>query len=185
MSIEPKAEKLDVSQARDIASFYNVPLSLVNLYFITIGGRLFPMEPFLIAVASRRGFQRIEVIPTQEKDGSWSAQAHIYPKIPDAVLNVLPSLDPIDRKKLLDYHTAPTSDSGRASKENVRMSTMHQWLKEIAVKRAVTRACRKFAGVDMTAYEELPDVDVKTAPHVIEIPQDPAGRQDPPPRGDV
>ena len=39
---------------------------------------------------------------------------------------------------------------------------MHQWLPEIAIKRAVCRALRLFAGIGVTAYEELPEVVVES-----------------------
>ncbi len=40
------------------------------------------------------------------------------------------------------------------------MTTMHPWLKEIAIKRAVARACRLFVGTWGTSFEELPEVEI-------------------------
>ena len=40
------------------------------------------------------------------------------------------------------------------------MSTMHQWLREIAIKRAVARACRLFVGTWGTSFEELPEIEI-------------------------
>jgi hypothetical protein len=37
---------------------------------------------------------------------------------------------------------------------------MHQWLKEIAIKRAVARACRLFVGTWGTSFEELPEIEI-------------------------
>lgn len=156
MSIET-VKKLEVKEASEIAAHYGVPQSLVNLYFVNIGGKAYPLEPFLVSVAQKKGVQRMEVTATQIAADDWVAECKIYPRIPIEIIRTLPVLNADERKQLLDYYTAPTSEAGHANKENVRMTTMHQWLREMAIKRAVTRACRKFSGVDLTAYEELPE----------------------------
>lgn len=159
MSIAP-VKKLEVKDASDIAQHYGVPVSLVNLYFVEFNGRAYPMEPFLVRVTQKKGVQRMEISKPVQKDGQWEVECKIYPTMPAELLRVLPGLRPEEQKRLIEYHTAPTVEWGRASTANVHASTMHAWLPEIAIKRAVARCCRKFSGVDLTAYEELPTATI-------------------------
>jgi len=76
------------------------------------------------------------------------------------MLEVLTCLPEKERAEKWAYLTKPTVEWGRASKENVRMSTMQQWLKEIAIKRAFSRACRLFVGSCGTSFEELPEIEI-------------------------
>lgn len=167
MSIEP-AKKLEVKEAADLAAFYGVPQSLVNLYFIDMGGTIYPKEAFYLKVAAKKGYQRIETKADQIAPDDWVAECKVYPIIPRDIIAALSHLDKEERTRLLDYYTAPTNEAGHANKQNVRMSTMHIWLREMAVKRAVCRALRKFSGVDLTAYEELPEAEL-SAEQVKEV----------------
>ena len=51
-------------------------------------------------------------------------------------------LSPEERKGMVQYLTQPTKEWGKASKDTVRATQMHPYLKEMAIKRAVARACR-------------------------------------------
>jgi hypothetical protein len=97
-----------------------------------------------------------------QKDGEWVTECRIYPTIPDKVFVVLPSLPPEQQKALLDYHMQATIEWGRASPATVKMSTMQPFLREMSIKRAVTRCCRKFSGIDFTSFEELPEAHLST-----------------------
>ncbi len=154
-----EAKALEVKDARELAKWYNVPEQLMNLFFVTFNGALYPKEPFLLYLAHRRGVQAIEV--EVKKDGEvWGATATIFPRITSRMLETLTRLPEKERAEKWAYLTKPTIEWGRASKENVRMSTMHQWLKEIAIKRAVARACRLFVGTWGTSFEELPEIEI-------------------------
>jgi hypothetical protein len=154
-----EAKTLEVKDARELAKWYNVPEQLMNLFFVTFNGTMYPKEPFLLYLAHRRGVQAIEVELKKEGE-AWEAKATIYPRITSRTLEALTRFPEKERAEKWAYLTKPTIEWGRASKENVRMSTMHQWLKEIAIKRAVARACRLFVGTWGTSFEELPEIEI-------------------------
>jgi hypothetical protein len=154
-----EAKALEVKDARELAKWYNVPEQLMNLFFVTFNGTMYPKESFLLYLAHRRGVQAIEVEVKKEGD-MWEAKATIYPRITSRMLEALTHFPEKERPEKWDYLTKPTVEWGRASKENVRMSTMNQWLREIAIKRAVARACRLFVGTWGTTFEELPEIEI-------------------------
>jgi hypothetical protein len=150
---------LEVKDARELAKWYNVPEQLMNLFFVTFNGTLYPKESFLLYLAHRRGVQAVEVEVRKEGE-IWEATATIFPRVTSRMLEALSKFPEKERAEKWEYLTKPTVEWGRASKENVRMSTMHSWLKEIAIKRAVARACRLFVGTWATSFEELPEVEI-------------------------
>jgi hypothetical protein len=159
MATRVEAKSLEVKDAKELAKWYDVPEQLMNLFFVTFNGTMYPKEPFLLYLAHRRGVQAIEV--EVKKDGEvYEAKATIYPRITSRMLEALTRLPEKERAEKWAYITKPTVEWGRASKENVRMSTMHQWLREIAIKRAVARACRLFVGTWGTSFEELPEIEI-------------------------
>ncbi len=159
MAARVEAKSLEVKDARELAKWYNVPEQLMNLFFVTFNGTMYPKEPFLLYLAHRRGIQAIEV--EVKKEGEvYEAKATIFPRITSRMLEALTRLPEKERAEKWAYLTKPTIEWGRASKENVRMSTMHQWLREIAIKRAVARACRLFVGTWGTSFEELPEIEI-------------------------
>lgn len=151
---------LEVKDARELAKWYNMPEQLMNLFFVTFNGTLYPKESFLLYLAHRRGVQAIEVEVRKEGDNSWEATATIFPRVTSRMLEALSKFPEKERAEKWEYLTKPTVEWGRASKENVRMTTTHSWLKEIAIKRAVARACRLFVGTWATSFEELPEVEI-------------------------
>jgi P4 family phage/plasmid primase-like protien len=164
MSITPSESKpvrpLEVRDATELANHYGVPAPLVNLYFCIFNNRIYAMEPFLILMAQRKGIQRISLTEPVLKNSEWTTECRIYPTVPDKVLQVLPSLSPDQQKALLDYYMQPTVEWRRASKETVKAGPMQPYLREMSIKRAVTRACRKFSGIDFTSFEELPEAQL-------------------------
>ena len=158
---EPKKYPIEVSEAKDIAEFYNIPQSLVNMFFMSFNNVLYPKEPFLLFQGHKKGIQRIEVKePVKDVDGEWRTEAKIYPKVDAKILEQLSKFDREERKAIWEHLSEPTVEWGHASSKNVHMSTMQQWLPEIAIKRAVCRALRKFAGVGQTSFEEMPQVEI-------------------------
>ena len=160
MSIQETGKKLEVKQADELALFYNVPKSLMNAFFVDIGGVAYPKEAALLYVGHKKGIQRIEVSKPVEKDGEWVAEAKIYPSLGLQKMQEINRLPPEMKAKVFEYLTAPTVEWGHASAKNVRMSTMQAWLPEMAIKRAVCRAVRIFAGSFGTSYVELPEAEV-------------------------
>jgi len=157
LSVETKVNKLEVKEATEIANFYGVPQSLVNLFWLNFGGTAYPKAAFHLYLAHRKGVQRIRVeVRDADGQGHWEAEAWIYPAVTSRMLESLVKLDPEERKKMIAYLTEPTWNSAKASKDNVRSSLMQPYLKEMAVTRAVARAARLFAG-GSTAFEELPE----------------------------
>jgi hypothetical protein len=151
---------LEVKQATELAQYYHVPPSLMSTFAVQFGDTLYWKEPFLLERAHQRGLQRIEVDKPVNENGESTTEARIYPKITAAMIEAIAKLPEAERKEAWAYMTAPTREWGRASTSNVRMSTMHAWLPEIAIKRAVCRALRLFCGIGQTSFEELPDVVV-------------------------
>ena len=158
MTTEQNAiRQLEVKQATEISAFYGVPQSLVNMFFLDFGGTAYPKAAFLLYQAHKKGVQRIEITVKEEPKGMWEAEARIYPAVTSRVIENLAKLSEKERATMWEYLTKPTVEWGKASKDTVRMSTMQPYLKEMAIKRAVARACRLFSGIGTTAFEELPD----------------------------
>jgi hypothetical protein len=160
MSIQETGKKLEVKDARELAEFYNVPPSLMNAFFVEIGGVAYPKEAALLYVGHKKGIQRIEVSKPKLEGEEWSCEARIYPSLGLQKLQEVNRLPPEMKKAAFEYLTAPTVEWGHASAKNVRMSTMQAWLPEMAIKRAVCRALRIFAGSFGTSYVELPEAEM-------------------------
>ena len=159
--IELQAKKLEVKEAVELAQFYHVPQTLMNMMFIQFGDTAYPKEAFLLHLGHRKGIQRIEIDRPILENGEWRTEARIYPRITPELIEAVSRLPETERKEAWEYLTKPVREWGRASTKNVRMSTMHEWLDTIAIKRAVCRALRLFVGIGETAYEELPEVVVE------------------------
>lgn len=159
-TITESGKKLEVKDAKDLAEFYNVPPSLMNAFFVEIGGVAYPKQAALLYVGMKKGIQNIQVSKPIEKDGEWTCEAKIYPSLGLQKLQEVNRLPPELKAKAFEYLTCPTVEWGHASIKNVRMSTMQQWLPEMAIKRAVCRALRLFAGSFGTSYEELPEAEL-------------------------
>lgn len=190
MTAEPPTaiKPLSVEKARDVAKFYGVPQSLVDMLIVEFNGVAYPKEAFLLFIGHKRGIQRIEVTKPVEAAGEFTCEARIYPKVnADAkFLAEFGKLPEAERQQVWSYLTRPTVEWGKASKATVRMSTMQQWLPEMAIKRAVCRALRLFAGVGMTAFEELPEAKLEKdeiepgeSVHVLEAKAEPAKEEKP------
>jgi hypothetical protein len=156
-----EGKKFEAKDASELASFYGVPKPLMNAMFVELGGVAYPKESALLYVGHKKGIQRIEVSrPVADEKGEWSCEAKIYPILGLQKLQEVNRLPPELKGRTLEYLTAPTVEWGHASKENVKMSTMQAWLPEMAIKRAVCRALRLFAGSFGTSYEELPEAEL-------------------------
>ncbi len=160
-SIEP-VKRLEVKQAAELAQFYHIPPSLMNAFVVQFGDTVYPKEAFYLHAGHQKGIQRIVVQEPYQENGEWRTKASIYPRISAETIRAVANLPDEDRKRFLDYLTAPTEEWGRASTSNVRMASMHLWLPELAIKRAICRALRLFVGIGATAYEELPEAVVES-----------------------
>jgi hypothetical protein len=154
-------KKMEVKSASELSKFYGIPEPLMNVYFIELGGVLYAKEMFLLEQAYKRGVQCIEV-KVEQKEGVWEAEAKIYPSLDEKIMMRLLDMPEEERKKYWEYLTKPTVEWGKASRETVRMSTMQPYLREMAIKRAVTRACRLFSGWGSTSYEEMPEAELSS-----------------------
>jgi len=156
-----ESRKMEVRDATELAAFYNVPKGLMNAMFVELGGVAYPKQAALLYVGHKKGIQRIEVSkPLLSAEGEWVCEAKVYPMLGLQKLQEVNRLPPDLKAEALHYLTAPTIEWGHAGKENVRMSTMQAWLPEMAIKRAVCRALRLFAGSFGTSYEELPEAEL-------------------------
>lgn len=151
---------MEVRDAEEFAIFYGIPKGLMNAMFVELGGVAYPKEAALLHAGHKRGIQRIEVTKPTLDGEEYVCEARIYPAISLQKLAEINRLPPEMRKGAWDYLTGPTVEWGRAGVKNVRMVQMQGWLPEMAIKRAVCRALRLFAGAFGTSYEELPDAEL-------------------------
>jgi hypothetical protein len=145
-----------------IARMYNIPDELANLYFMTIDGQLYIKHPGLVYMASKIGYQAIQV--ESSYDGgtkTWTAKAMVFPKISIEQIKELANIPEEFRKQAWEYLTKPVIAYATANEWNVKNSKMHVFLKEMAETRAINRALRLFTGYGGTSYEELPDSDIE------------------------
>lgn len=149
------------TQTELMAQLNGIPPQLANMFFMTMDGSLYVKQPGLLHMASKKGYARIETRSELDKDtGEWKAETKIYPVIPKEVIISLANLDKEMQKMILNDYYGPTIGQGRASKANVKMSTMHLFLKEMAETRSVNRALRLYVGYGATSYEEMPTAQI-------------------------
>lgn len=157
-----KKQELVIGKCEAVAAQYGIPSEMANLFFMTMDGGLYIKNPGLLYLASKKGYSRIEVTTSfDEKAQEYSAECKIYPKITKDLLEGIGRLDAGLQKVAFEFATQPTNGTGRASKANVRMSTMHAFLKEMSQTRAQNRALRAFTGYGGTSAEELPDAQLE------------------------
>jgi len=155
-----KVEK--ASRISVIAKMNRIPPELADMYFLILDGQLYIKSPGLLYMASKQGYARIKVTSQYDSDKKeWNATALVFPKIPVELLQSFAGITPAVQAEILETQYGPTTGFGRASMENVKMSTMHKFLKEMAETRAVNRALRLFTGYGGTSYEELPESSVE------------------------
>jgi hypothetical protein len=145
-----------------IARMYNIPDELANLYFMTIDGQLYIKHPGLVYMASKIGYQAIQVESSyDEKTKTWMAKAMVFPKITTETAKELANLPADFRDIVWKYLTTPTIANATANELNVRNTKMYPFLKEMAETRAINRALRLFTGYGGTSYEELPESEIE------------------------
>lgn len=158
---KPKTKKeLVIGNVEAAAAKYGIPKEMANLFFMTFDGGLYIKNPGLLYLAGKIGYSRIEITDIC-KDGEWQAECKIYPRLTKELLEGVGQLDKALQKQALDFITAPTNGTGRANTENVKMKTMHSFLKEMAQTRACNRALRNYTGYGGTSYEELPEAQLE------------------------
>lgn len=149
--------KMQVGKAEHMAQFYGIPPELANMFFITLDGGLYIKQPGLLYLAGKKTYARILTSSKYNSEtNEWEAETKIYPLISQSVLQSLSVMDKEMQRYIIDTYYGPTIGQGRASKENVKMSTMHVFLKEMAETRSANRALRLYTGYGGTSYEEMP-----------------------------
>lgn len=154
------AEKKEfiVGTCEALAVQYGIPPELANMFFMQFDSELYIKNPGLLYLANKKGYSRIEVSDSyNEKDQEWIADCKIFPRLTKEILEGIGALSKELQKQALDFATAPTNGTGRASKANVKMSTMHTFLREMAQTRAMNRCLRAYTGYGTTSSEELPE----------------------------
>jgi hypothetical protein len=159
---QKKKKELVIGTCEAVAVQYGIPAELANLFFMTMDNGLYIKNPGLLYLASKKGYSRIEVTTKfDEPKQEWEAECKIYPKLTKDVLEGIAKLDKDIQKTAFDFAIQPTNGTGRASKANVRMSTMHSFLKEMSQTRAQNRALRAFTGYGGGSAEELPEAQIE------------------------
>lgn len=153
------SKPFEVSELKEIAEMYGIPQSIVNLYWIKLGGTAYPKAPFKMMMAQKKGIQRIETKLRKVEDG-YEVDVSIFPRVTGDQLSYLRTLSGEERQATWKYFTEPTVGTGRANTKNVKMGTMHVFLQEMAETRGLSRTCGKFAGLNQTGYEELPEAQL-------------------------
>ena len=162
VSVPATKKPMTVGKPEQMAQVYGIPTELANMYFMTIEGALYVKQPGLLYLAAKKGYSRILTTSSyDESKHEWSAETSVYPIVPKEVIMSLGNLDKEMQKQVLDTYYGPTKGYGRASKENVKMSTMHVFLKEMAETRSVNRALRLYTGYGGTSYEEMPNSTIE------------------------
>ena len=145
-----------------LAKTAGIPPEMANLFFMKLNGNAYIKVAGLQYMAGKIGYRRIEIIDNfDEKSGTWTAEAKIYPKIDAKMLEMLSKLTPEVQKMAYEDLSKPTNGIGTANKENVQNRNMHQFLREMAQTRALGRALRSYTGYGSTTYEELPDAEIR------------------------
>ena len=145
-----------------LAKTAGIPEEMANLFFMKLNGNAYIKVAGLQYMAGKIGYRRIEIIDNfDEKSGTWTAEAKIYPKIDNKTLEALSKLSPETQKMAYEDLSKPTNGIGTASKENVQNRNMHQFLREMAQTRALGRALRSYTGYGSTTYEELPNAEIR------------------------
>ena len=156
-----RSKELVVGPCDAIARQYGIPAEVAELYFVQFDGKLYIKNSGLLYLASKKGYSRIEVSDSfVEKDQEWVADCRIYPRLTKEILEGVGALSNDLQKQALDFATAPTNGTGRASKANVKMITMHVFLREMAQTRAQNRALRAYTGYGCSA-EEMPEAQLE------------------------
>ena len=158
---KPKTEMV-IGKAERMAQMYGIPTELANMFFMTIDGALYVKSPGLLYMSGKKGYSRILTTSKyNEQNNEWEATTYVFPHIPKEIILSLPGLDKDLQRQVLENYFGPTKGEGRAGKHNVRMSTMHTFLKEMAETRSVNRALRLYTGYGGTSYEEMPQAQIE------------------------
>ena len=145
-----------------LAKTAGIPEEMANLFFMKLNGNAYIKVAGLQYMAGKIGYRRIEITDSyDEKIQTWNAEAKIYPKIDNKMLEALSKLSPETQKMAYEDLSKPTNGLGTANKENVQNRNMHQFLREMAQTRALGRALRSYTGYGSTTYEELPNAEIE------------------------
>lgn len=145
-----------------LAKTAGIPEEMANLFFMKLNGTAYIKVAGLQFMAGKVGYRRIETnVNFDEKTKTWVAEAKIYPKITESMLNALSKLSPEVQKDAYADMAKPTNGIGTASPQNVQNARMQPFMREMAQTRALGRALRSYTGYGSTTYEELPDAVVE------------------------
>lgn len=148
--------KLIVSNFDALSKQYGIPIELGNLFFVKFDEKLYIKNPGLLYLAGKKGYQGMQFKQHyDEKTQEWVCEYQIYPVVDANVIQAIAKLAPDLQKQALETVTRPTVGEGRASKSNVKMSSMHIFLPEMAQTRAQNRALRAYTGYGGASVEEL------------------------------
>lgn len=157
-NLPARKQEFKVGTCEAVAIQYGIPSELANLFFMKMNEGLYIKNPGLLYLAGKKGYSRIEITDKfDQTTQEWSAECKIYPKVSKEILEGIAKLDKEMQKSAFEFMTNPTNGTGRASKNNVKMTSMQAFLREMAQTRAQNRALRAFIGYGGTSAEELPE----------------------------
>jgi hypothetical protein len=158
---KPIAQKAS-SKPELLAKMNNIPPELADMFFTILEGSLYIKQPGLLYMASKKGYARIDVSSEyDEETKGYKAVAKVYPIIPKEVIVALGNLSEKMQEKIINDYYGPIPGNGRAARDNVKMSTMMPFLRELAETRAINRALRLYTGYGGTSFEEMPQAEIR------------------------
>jgi hypothetical protein len=145
-----------------LAMTLGIPADLANMFFVKLGDQMYIKVAGLEFLAGKQGVGRIEVSDHYDSENeTWVAEAKVYPKIGPREIEAISKLPEAMQKIAFEELTKPTNGIGQANKNNIKMSTMIPFAREMAQTRAKGRALRAFTHYGATSYEELPEAEIK------------------------
>lgn len=168
----PATEVVPVKAVQDERSFTSAVMGIPKELVVNLGRpgeeRAFVTQAGLLLKAERKGGYRAAyaeitgVIKDGDREIGYEATGYVVPNISDKELEVLktaPSLSPDLQKYVIEQLFKPYKAIATATTKNVKMASMHHYLRELACTRALNRALRIYTACGFTSAEEMGEYD--------------------------
>lgn len=170
---DPIVAEAGLAKAEPVA-FASTVLGIPKELVIQLGRegeqRAFITQAGLLLKAERKGGYRAmyseitgEVVENGKVIG-YEATGYIFPHISSKeveIIELLPALALEVQTAILGQLFKPFKAVATATTKNVKMVSMHTYLKELACTRALNRALRLYTACGFTSLEEMPEYDSK------------------------
>ncbi len=133
MLADQQAAKAGIFNVEDLARTLDIPPGFI----LSLGGKPYVTKEGLLVKARRIGF-----------------------RAPDETRLLEAMVGHVDKDVFRETYRdlqKPTIAHATATKANVKMGTMHAYMRELAETRAINRALRLYTGCGLVSVDELPD----------------------------